>query len=331
LCDHTNLKAFCESNEEYFHLIDEWDTDSNGDMEQFSPHNDDIVKWICKNDKNWCDCHEWDASVKSRTSENGSNCPYCVNQKLCPHNNLKYFCETNEKYRYLINEWDASHNGAMENYSPGSISIAKWLCSRPKNSCACHSWKTQIYHRTRKHKESGCPNCYGRKVCPHSNLETFCKTNSKYSHLCNEWHNTLNDQEMIEFAPHSNTKVWWICKIETCKNIWETTVAHRTGRNGTNCPKCNQSKGEINISAYLEKNGIKFEKEKRLDKKLLVPKDVKGDNEIHDNLKRYRYDFYLPEYNSVIEFDGVQHFKPSFSTNLNLNLNLSRKNALLIL
>ena len=62
-----------------------------------------------------------------------------------------------------------------------------------------------------------------------------------------------------------------------------------------NCPICSESKGEKIIRLYLENNNIKFIQEHRF-------KDCK-----HKNL--LRFDFYIPNYNLCIEYDGEQHYK----------------------
>ena len=54
------------------------------------------------------------------------------------------------------------------------------------------------------------------------------------------------------------------------------------------------SKGEQRIINILKQNGIQFEREKTLT-------DFRNGH--------YRFDFYLPKYNVMIEFDGEQHFK----------------------
>jgi len=59
------------------------------------------------------------------------------------------------------------------------------------------------------------------------------------------------------------------------------------------CPICKSSKGELQINQYLTENNIEFEREK-----------------CFNNLRKYRFDFYLSEKNVIIEFDGIQHFKP---------------------
>ena len=61
------------------------------------------------------------------------------------------------------------------------------------------------------------------------------------------------------------------------------------------CPTCCESKGERKIRIILKKLNINFKSEKNF-----------------DNLKNIKYlyfDFYLPDLNICIEYDGEQHFK----------------------
>lgn len=62
------------------------------------------------------------------------------------------------------------------------------------------------------------------------------------------------------------------------------------------CPICSESKGEKEIRIILKKLSINFIQEKKF-------LDLK--------FKKFLYfDFYLPDYNVCIEFDGEQHFAP---------------------
>lgn len=60
------------------------------------------------------------------------------------------------------------------------------------------------------------------------------------------------------------------------------------------CPRCKGTKGERKVRAWLLKNNIIFQEQKVF---------------IINNHK-LRVDFYLPEYNYVIEYNGQQHYKP---------------------
>ena len=61
-----------------------------------------------------------------------------------------------------------------------------------------------------------------------------------------------------------------------------------------NCPECNITKGEETISMWLNSRGIKY----------IFQHKVQINNSYH------YYDFYLPEHNIMIEFNGKQHYEP---------------------
>jgi len=61
------------------------------------------------------------------------------------------------------------------------------------------------------------------------------------------------------------------------------------------CPLCNTSKGEVEIILFLNNYNIKYIRQYYF-------------NECKNLYKLY-FDFYLPEYNILLEFDGEQHFR----------------------
>ena len=69
---------------------------------------------------------------------------------------------------------------------------------------------------------------------------------------------------------------------------------------GHGCPVCKESHGEREISQWLNNHSIIYEKQKTFDKC------------VNPNTKcRLRFDFYIPDKTTCIEFDGEQHFRPS--------------------
>ena len=88
---------------------------------------------------------------------------------------------------------------------------------------------------------------------------------------------------------HSKIKI-------TCEN--EHTFLQKASNHlqGKGCPICRESYGERYIRKYLESNKIKFERQKKFN-------DCKFINKLP-------FDFFLPDYNILIEYDGLQHFKP---------------------
>lgn len=65
---------------------------------------------------------------------------------------------------------------------------------------------------------------------------------------------------------------------------------------GSGCPICRESKGESEISKILKSLKVAFVRQKRF--------------EYCKNISQLPFDFYIPEWNICIEYDGIQHFKP---------------------
>ncbi len=82
------------------------------------------------------------------------------------------------------------------------------------------------------------------------------------------------------------------CLIHSYK--WYPTPGNLLGGHG--CPKCNESKGETQISLWLEQNKIINVPQKRFDDCC--------------NTKPLPFDFYIPESNVCIEYQGEQHYRP---------------------
>ena len=66
-------------------------------------------------------------------------------------------------------------------------------------------------------------------------------------------------------------------------------------KKGNRCPVCRESKGERRVGDFLRKNNIKYERQYTF-------KNCKFKNVLP-------FDFYLPDYNICIEFDGRQHYE----------------------
>ena len=89
-------------------------------------------------------------------------------------------------------------------------------------------------------------------------------------------------------------------KIEcgSCGKIFMQSLSNYKKANITGkCQDCNEiSYGEYLVATYLDKYNVKYKRWHKYD-------DCKD--------KRYLpFDFYLPDYNILIEFDGIQHYEP---------------------
>ena len=87
----------------------------------------------------------------------------------------------------------------------------------------------------------------------------------------------------------------WECKCD-CGNIIQTRLHNLTDGSTQSCG-CIQSHGEGKILQILQENNINFERQKKF-------KDCL--NPLTNN--SLFFDFYLPDYNLLIEYDGEQHF-----------------------
>jgi hypothetical protein len=126
----------------------------------------------------------------------------------------------------------------------------------------------------------GCKKCY---------YESMKLSLSEFFNRANEIHNYTYDYKNTKYIDY-NTKVNILCKKHGEFN--QLPIHHLRG---SGCPICRSSKGELRISKFLEENGIKFIYNKKF-------KDCKFKNELP-------FDFYLPDINICIEYDGELHFK----------------------
>lgn len=104
-------------------------------------------------------------------------------------------------------------------------------------------------------------------------------------------HGDKYDYSKVEYV-NTITPVCIICPKHG--EFWQTPNAHLSAKHG--CGKCKQSKMETEISNLLKENKISF-----------IPQC--GASQFKW-LKKFKYDFFLPEYNTVIECQGKQHFIP---------------------
>jgi hypothetical protein len=101
-------------------------------------------------------------------------------------------------------------------------------------------------------------------------------------------------------SERKGTSVVWKCQCD-CGNICYVSSSEltRTTKKCTMSCGCMKSKGESKIAILLTELNIKYEQQKTFNN-CINPK-TNG---------KLRFDFYLPEYNLLLEFDGSQHFKP---------------------
>jgi very-short-patch-repair endonuclease len=95
------------------------------------------------------------------------------------------------------------------------------------------------------------------------------------------------------------TKINWQCL--QCNYIWLaqpgeiTRQGHTKNGGGSGCPECARGKNEKRVGEVLSQLNIKIEK-----LRINLPTGQK-----------LFPDFYLPELNTIIEYNGIQHYQPT--------------------
>lgn len=137
-------------------------------------------------------------------------------------------------------------------------------------------------------KGSGCKKC--------SNLK-FTLTKEQFIENAIKIHGNKYNYSKVEYIL-SNQKVIIICPEHG--EFLQTPNSHSSQECG--CPVCNSSKGELKICEYLEKNKINFTIQEWFENSKTQCINPKTGFSL-------LFDFYLPDYNLAIEYDGEQHFR----------------------
>ena len=220
---------------------------------------------------------------------------------------------------------DKGYDLPIENYINSSTEI-KHKCSKG------HTYFQIPNNHLKGH---GCPICYGnQKKTPESYLngckdkginlpvENYINDSTKINHKCSKGHvypQRPSDNLQGIGCPICSKKKKKTAEeyIQECKEKGldlpiedyitnKTKINHKCKQGhiypqkpnhhlkGIGCPVCNESHGEKFIRNYLDKNNIKYIPQKKF-------KDLKD--------KTYlSYDFYLPNCNTLIEYQGEQHY-----------------------
>lgn len=190
--------------------------------------------------------------------------------KICPKCSGVYKM-THEEY---LNE--------IENRYPGQFVLTtkfSGLCNNIKGKCLI------------------CGSKINKKA--HSLLENGCRKCNTIEYNSKLFYNKLNDlfgEDIIPLSDYVNASENMDFYRKSCGHYFSITPNHLFNRKS--CPKCNKSIGEQKIENLLIKYNIKYEDQKTFN-------NLRG---VNDGL--LPYDFYLPEYNLLIEFQGEQHEHP---------------------
>ncbi|MFJ6771670.1 zinc-ribbon domain-containing protein [Kitasatospora sp. NPDC091257] len=166
--------------------------------------------------------HEWQTSVANRArpqrGSTGNGCPFCVGKRASVTNSLRTL------HPELSDQWDPKRNGELtpDDVVPGSNKTVHWCC--PEG----HRWTQSVIKRALR--GFGCPYCGRKRITLATSLR------ATHPDVAAQWAADLN----VPLVPDqvfsgSSVKVWWRCAQG---HTWKTSIAMRTGREGTGCPYC---------------------------------------------------------------------------------------------
>lgn len=258
---------------------------------------EDFAKRVTENNKNlrvigeyvnnttpvlcYCDKCKEEVNIKPLNFHSSPICPNCrkisINQ-----NRQKRETKKNEQLTAFLNRKISFFDFMENNYNDIEI-LSDYIGFNKEITCKCKKdnfvWNTLPNNLMRPSTRSKCPRCNG----------TYRTTETLQEDL------DEMDSNITLLGEYVKNNIHIKCKCNLCGNEWN--VKPNNLLNGTRCPACKLSRGESAISSYLERNNIEYCSQKTFE-------DLSGD------CKKLRYDFYLKDYNLLIEFQGIQHEQP---------------------
>ena len=199
----------------------------------------------------------------------GHGCPKC--SKVFKKKTIDFKEDVYKKYKdeyCVVGEYVNSHV---------KIQIKHNICG--------HTWEVKPYSFLNGRK---CPKCARinvanskRKTQKQFETEVINLTNDEYL-VVSEYINALTKIKMKHNCVRCNYHEWEVKPSDFLNN-------------NSRCPVCQESKGEKEITNFLINNKINFIPQKKFEKLL-----GSGNGKLS-------YDFYLPDYNLLIEYQGNYH------------------------
>jgi len=187
---------------------------------------------------------------------------------------LEKYWDYNKNNELGINPWEISYGSKNTVYI--FCQIVKYHDSYPVQ---CSSFTCQNVR---------CSFCHGKSVHELNSLGYL------YPEVLEIW-SDKNKKSSFEYMPNARQKVWWKCPEGIHEDYFR--IINDSNTCNFRCPECQYSRGEERICNYFIHNKIDYISQKEFDGLLGI------------NNGLLSYDFYLPQYNLLIEYQGEQHEK----------------------
>lgn len=205
---------------------------------------------------------------------NGNGCPVCATE-----NKARKLSLTQEEF---IKRAKEIHNGFYTYEKTVFVTTKKKVIV----TCPKHGdFETIAANHL---KGGGCPHCARER-----NAVACRNTQEDFLRRAKEIH---GDRYGYEKAIYQTLETSVTITCPEHGDFSQTPMSHLQGKG---CPHCHRSKGEVRVANFLNRNNIQFEIQKKIENLNLF-----------GGRKYFLLDFYLPKYNTVIEYNGEQHYKP---------------------
>lgn len=210
-----------------------------------------------------------------REHKEGHGCKKCQYTTINKKDNQYFIDKLNDKFKgsIIINKIYRKDRKVY-----GSFTCVKHNCT----------YDRLVNRMLDKRRGNCCPECVSISKVKHRTGKTAKKDYDTHYRECLNAHCDLplpnqkyinNSSELLYKCPKGHTYL-------------QTPNTHLTNHG---CPICNESHGERFIRNYLDRHNIKYEAQKKFE-------DLK-------DKKQLSYDFYLSDYNILIEYQGIQHYE----------------------
>ena len=157
---------------------------------------------------------------------------------------------------------------------------------------------TPIQFICKKHKDEGTQKMSWVTMKKSQNPCKYCKLENNTQRLTNEEYmgsiENLKSSNIEVIGKYEGAHKKIECKCKKCGRTIFLRADHI--RRGIGCGQCTKSIGEDRVEQFLLRYNIYYEREYRFRDCVRVERSLP-------------FDFYLPDLDTVIEFDGVQHFQ----------------------
>ena len=244
----------------------------------------------------WIKCQEKDYhgsyKIKCTYLCNGQRCPYCASRKVHPKDSFGQYLIDTYGENALEKYWDFEKNKINPFNLSRSCDKKVWI--KCLNVGYHDSYEIKCHNFYNGYRCSYC-NRNGGKVHPKDSFAQYHIENTDPNFIEKYW-STKNKNNPFEIAPYSHKRVWIKCQNNKKHKDYEVQCYDFTG--GCRCGRCKESYGEREIAGWLDNKNIKYVREKTFNDLLGLGNEP------------LRFDFYLLDYNVLIEYQGEQHYEP---------------------